>query len=136
MIPGSQNFGGVRAIAFGFLFLWKSRECYCFVTWHKCVNLCQIMDRWGGGVGAKMPPPWNLSHISYNDETWHNHTFPKGNPKIILITWHTLWALLTPAFFSLKSATFVIFDKHGCNFDRISKIYYSRPSYNNEGNLK
>ena len=30
------------------------------------------------GGGTKMPTiPKNLSHISYNDETWHNYTLPK-----------------------------------------------------------
>ena len=29
---------------------------------------------WGGGE-TKIPPPKNLSHISYNDETWHSYTF-------------------------------------------------------------
>ena len=28
------------------------------------------------GRGAK-----NLSHISYNDETWHSYTLPKESPK-------------------------------------------------------
>ena len=25
----------------------------------------------------------NLSHISYNDETWHSYTLPKEDPKNI-----------------------------------------------------
>ena len=25
----------------------------------------------------------NLSHVSYNDETWHNYKLPKENPKNI-----------------------------------------------------
>ena len=33
------------------------------------------------GVGQKSPPPKNLSHISYNDETWHNYTLSKEDPK-------------------------------------------------------
>ena len=28
----------------------------------------------------------NLSHISYNDETWHGYTLPKEDPKNIGIT--------------------------------------------------
>ena len=28
-----------------------------------------------------MGDPENLSHISYNDETWHNYTLPKEDPK-------------------------------------------------------
>ena len=32
--------------------------------------------------GQKGPPPLNLSHISYNDETWYSYTLPKEDPKI------------------------------------------------------
>ena len=36
---------------------------------------------WGcsrmGGGGQKSSPSQNLSHISYNDETWHSYTLPK-----------------------------------------------------------
>ena len=28
------------------------------------------------------PPPKNLSHISYNDETWDNYSLPKEDTKI------------------------------------------------------
>ena len=34
------------------------------------------------GWGAKRPPPLNLSHISYKDETWHSYTLPKEDQKI------------------------------------------------------
>ena len=37
----------------------------------------------GWGEGKKAPPPLNLSHISYNDENWHNYTLPKEDPKNI-----------------------------------------------------
>ena len=41
---------------------------------------------WGGG-GSKMAPlPKNLSHISYNNVTWHSYTLPKEDPKNIRIT--------------------------------------------------
>ena len=36
---------------------------------------------WMRGGGAKSSPPKNLSHISYKDETWHNYTLPKEDPK-------------------------------------------------------
>ena len=52
----------------------------------------------GGGGGQKGPPPKNLSHIPYNDETWHSYTLPKEDPKYIWITWHTPWVLLTSTF--------------------------------------
>ena len=32
--------------------------------------------------GGKKPPPQNLSHISYSDETWHTYTLPKEDEKI------------------------------------------------------
>ena len=39
---------------------------------------------WGGGRGGgKIPPPKNLSNISYNDYTWHSYTLPKEDPKNI-----------------------------------------------------
>ena len=53
-------------------------------------------------------PSLNLSHISYNDETWHSYTLIKEYPEIIQITWHTSCVLLTSAFLHRKSATFVI----------------------------
>ena len=31
----------------------------------------------GGGGGGKKNPPKNLSHISYNDKTWHSCILPK-----------------------------------------------------------
>ena len=61
--------------------------------------------RWGG-EGQKGPHPWNLSHIYYNDETWHSYTLPEEDPKNIWITWPTSWLLLT--FFHRKSANFSI----------------------------
>ena len=32
--------------------------------------------------GPKMPPPQNMSYISYNDDTWYSYTLPKENHKI------------------------------------------------------
>ena len=41
----------------------------------------------GEGGGSKMAPlPKNLSHISYNNVTWHSYTLPKEDPKNIRIT--------------------------------------------------
>ena len=37
----------------------------------------------GGGGGFFAPPPGNLSHISYNDETWHGYRLPKEDSKNI-----------------------------------------------------
>ena len=51
----------------------------------------------GGGLFAQ-----NLSHISYNDETWHSYTLAKEDPKNIWITWHTPWVLLTSAYFTVN----------------------------------
>ena len=61
-------------------------------------------DAYGLGGGTKK----NLSHISYNDETWHSYTLAKGDPKNIWITWHTPWVLMISAFFQRKSANFAI----------------------------
>ena len=33
------------------------------------------------GGCKKSNPLWNLSHISYNDQTWHSYTLPKVDPK-------------------------------------------------------
>ena len=39
---------------------------------------------WRGEGGVKKAPlPKNLSHISYNDETWHSYTLLKEDPKNI-----------------------------------------------------
>ena len=35
----------------------------------------------GEGGGTKRPTPWNLSHISHNDETWNSYTSPKEDQK-------------------------------------------------------
>ena len=32
--------------------------------------------------GQKDPPLQNLSHVSYNDETWHRYILTKGNRKM------------------------------------------------------
>ena len=42
---------------------------------------CSLM-----GYPKKAPPPQNLSHISYNDETWHRYTLPKEDFKKVSIT--------------------------------------------------
>ena len=42
------------------------------------------------------------------NETWHSHTLSKEDLKVIWITWHTPWVLLTLAFFYQKSANFTI----------------------------
>ena len=40
-------------------------------------------DAHGWGGGQKSPLPYNLSQISYNDETWHSYTLPKEDTKNI-----------------------------------------------------
>ena len=37
----------------------------------------------GGEGGQKGPPPQNLLHITYNDETWNSYALPKKDPKSI-----------------------------------------------------
>ena len=41
---------------------------------------------WGENGGQKDSPFLNLSHISYNDETWHSYALSKKDPKNIKIT--------------------------------------------------
>ena len=36
------------------------------------------------------------------DGTWYTNSLPKEHPKVIWITWHTPWALVTSAFFQRK----------------------------------
>ena len=60
-------------------------------------------------VGCQNTPPLpKICDTSYNDETWHSYTLPREDPKNIWITWHTLWVVLTSAFFHRKSVNFVI----------------------------
>ena len=65
--------------------------------------------------------PWNISHISYNDETCHSYTSPKEDPKNKWITWHSSGVLLTSAFFHKKSASFDI----SRNTDRDCVLIYN-----------
>ena len=57
--------------------------------------------------GKKVPHP-KICHTSCNNETWHNYTLPKEDPKNIWITGHIPWVLLISAFFYWKSANFGI----------------------------
>ena len=45
----------------------------------RLVNL--FMDFFVMDFFVKAPSLLNLSHISYNDETWHSYTLPKEDPK-------------------------------------------------------
>ena len=51
----------------------------------RCINFTQDglfrgCSQMGGG-GLFGPPPQNLSHISYDDETWYGYTLPREDPK-------------------------------------------------------
>ena len=48
------------------------------------VNPIQDGHFWGCSrmMEQKAPSLLHLSHISYNDETWHSYTLPKEDPKI------------------------------------------------------
>ena len=50
----------------------------------------------------------NLSHISYNDETWHGYALSKEDPKNVWVTWYIPWVLLTSEFFHWESANAAI----------------------------
>ena len=58
-----------------------------------------LLTDWVGGGGGP-PPLKSVTHISYNDETWHSYTSTKKDPKNICIMWHTPWVLLTSPFFT------------------------------------
>ena len=42
------------------------------------MGLLGVTHGWG-----KVPPPLNLQHVSYNDETWHTYNLLKEDPKNI-----------------------------------------------------
>ena len=47
---------------------------------------------------------WGPGEISCNDGTWQIYTLPKEDPKNLLITWNSPWAMLT--FFHRKLSNF------------------------------
>ena len=55
------------------------------------------------GCGGKDPPPYNLSHLFYNDKTWRSYILLKKGSKNIWVTWHNPWFLLTLVFFQQKT---------------------------------
>ena len=59
------------------------------------------------GCGAKRPPFWNPTHISYKDETRTVIPYLKKIQKKSIM-WHTSLFLLPSAFFHWSSATFVL----------------------------
>ena len=89
-----------------------------------------------------------MSDVSYNDETWHSYTLSKENPKNVWITWRITWVLefspeickfcytkkyrynITSNSFSLLWVFKYWFNKHGYNFDDVSKNGYSRSFWN------
>ena len=106
----------------------------------------------------KAPSPSPLPKICHTHPTMMklgSYTLPKKEPKNIWITWYTPCVVLTSAFFHQKSANFAIskntdfycilahnfwffklflslqgdfFNKHGYNFDDVSKIGFSNAS--------
>ena len=102
----------------------------------------------------KGPHTYNLSHISCNNETWHSYTWPKEDLKNVWVTrytfescWHQHFLTVNQqillyqemqiktAYWYIISSCFNLFwvfqhffNKHGCNFDDVSKNSYSRPS--------
>ena len=47
------------------------------------MGLFGAAHRYGGRGGEKRPPPENLPHIFYNDETWHTYALHNEDPKNI-----------------------------------------------------
>ena len=108
----------------------------------------------GGGGGQKGLHP--LKFATHILQWWNlaSYTLHKKEPKNIWITWHTPCVVLTSAFFHRKSANLAIFkntdidcilahnlrffklflslrrffNKHGYNFDNVSKIGFSSAS--------
>ena len=90
-----------------------SDDCFWNTNFFHTMRNSGSQDRpfWGCSrmeEGQKGPPSYNLSHISYNDKTWHSCTLPKEDPKNKWITWHTSCILLKSAFFQRKSANFAV----------------------------
>ena len=78
-----------------------------FSNRHKVLPLYRMVF-FGSAQDGRRHPPYNLSLISHNDETWRSYTLPKEDSKNIWITWHTPWVQLTSQFFHRKSVDFVI----------------------------
>ena len=102
-LPGSLSIIANITLLFPLYVKWPSAILTLFR-----MGFFGLLTNVGRGGSKKAPPLWNLSHISYNDETWLSYTSPKEVPKNIWITWHTPWVLLTSAFFHPKSANFAI----------------------------
>ena len=131
--------------------------CSCCVTFGKCFILIQDgLFRGCSRMGGSQKDPLSLKSVTHicNDETWYSYILPKEYAKNVWTTWHTTWALLTPAFFHRKLANFAIsrntdidcnlihnsiflnfscvfkdyFNKYSYNFDDVSKNGYARPS--------
>ena len=73
----------------------------------------QSYSGWSFWGWSRMGGWWHLSHISHKDETWHNYTWPKEDPRKTWITWHTSSVLLTSALMHRKSANFAISENAG-----------------------
>ena len=53
-----------------------------------------------------------MSHISYNEETWHSYTLLKEDPKNIWIAWHTLVTTADISILSLEISKFSYIKKY------------------------
>ena len=127
----------------------------CHVKTCRSLNPIQDGLLWGCsqmGGGKKAPLP-KIGHISYSDGTWHSYTSPKDDPKNKWITWYTPWFLLTLALFQRYAAKYQeirieitfwciifnsfdfswvfkdCFNKHGYNFDDVSKSGFLSKGY-------
>ena len=67
-----------------------------------------------GGGHKKAPLPWNLSHISYKDETWDSYTLPKEDRKKVLN--HVTYPLSSAdiSIFSLEISKICYIRKYKC----------------------
>ena len=91
------------------IFLFYSTNSELYISFFRPLHLFRMSifrAAHGWGEGQKDPPSWNLSQISYNNETWHSYTLPKEDSKNIWMTWHML-VMLASSFFYQKSANFL-----------------------------
>ena len=139
----------------------SKKELHDWARWSKeeqesCAANFRLIRSFFSGLltdrgSSKGPPPYNLSHMSYNYETWRSCNFPKENLKnmnesrhtSLQFCWHQRIFYRKPANFAISRNTFSCIiscffyffwvfkeslKKHGYNFDDIIKNWYSKPS--------
>ena len=80
---------------------------------------------------SHIPQWWNLARSYCTNHVtpffyWHQHFF-NGNQQLLYIKKCKYRYIISSSFNFFESLK-ISFNKHGCNFDDVSKIGYSRPS--------